>query len=68
MLPVFLSIVAGVTYQRLTEDVQTAWTIASYVVTAVGGRQDVDLQDNNTLTYTTVVAALLGLGTALAPA
>ncbi|KAH6855586.1 hypothetical protein B0I37DRAFT_411567 [Chaetomium sp. MPI-CAGE-AT-0009] len=36
MLPVVLSIVAGVTYQQVTEDIQTAWTIASYVVTAVG--------------------------------
>lgn len=40
MLPVFLSIVAGVTYQEATDDIQTAWTIASYVVTAVGGRED----------------------------
>lgn len=38
MLPVFLSIVAGVTYQKVTDDIQTAWTIASYVVTAVGGK------------------------------
>ncbi|KAK1751058.1 hypothetical protein QBC47DRAFT_464270 [Echria macrotheca] len=36
MLPVFLSIIAGVTYQELTGDVQTAWSIASYVVTGVG--------------------------------
>ncbi|KAK4444187.1 hypothetical protein QBC34DRAFT_442697 [Podospora aff. communis PSN243] len=36
MLPVLLSIVAGVMYQQLTEDVQTAWTIALYAVTAVG--------------------------------
>jgi hypothetical protein len=48
MLPVFLSIVSGVTYQELTEDVQTAWTIASYVVTAVGGRHNTNSSGENT--------------------
>ncbi|KAF8241844.1 hypothetical protein K440DRAFT_208150 [Wilcoxina mikolae CBS 423.85] len=35
--PVILSFVIGMWYMKATGDVQTAWTIASYVVTAVEG-------------------------------
>lgn len=36
--PVMLSFAIGMWYMQKTGDVQTAWTIASYVVTGVGGK------------------------------
>ena len=35
--PVVLSLVVGTWYMQSTGDTQTAWTIASYIVTAAGG-------------------------------
>ena len=37
MLPVVLSLIAGCLYTVMTNDVQTAWTLSSYVLSAVGG-------------------------------
>lgn len=36
ILPVVLSLAIGTWYMQVTGDVQTAWTIASYIVTAAG--------------------------------
>ena len=38
MLPVALSLAAGCFYMVVTDDVQTAWTISSYILSAVGGK------------------------------
>jgi hypothetical protein len=35
--PVILSFAVGLWYMKKTGDVQTAWTLASYIVTGVGG-------------------------------
>jgi len=32
------SLIVGIAYMAKTGDVQTAWTIASYIVTATGGK------------------------------
>lgn len=39
--PVILSLVIGTWYMQSTGDTQTAWTIASYIVTAAGGKRGV---------------------------
>jgi hypothetical protein len=38
LIPLSLSVVVGLWYQRSTGDVQTAWSIASFIVTASAGK------------------------------
>lgn len=40
--PVILSLAIGKWYMQKTGDVQTAWTIASYIVTTAGSKRDRD--------------------------
>jgi len=37
LVPLLISIATGISYQVKTGDVQTAWSIASYIVTAAAG-------------------------------
>jgi hypothetical protein len=69
LIPFIISVVAGITYQAKTGDVrlQTAWSIASYIVTAAAGkwlfhdneRQPPFLQFSNTMLAALI--AILGL-------
>ena len=66
--PVVLSLVIGFWYQSVTDDVQTAWTIASYVVTAAGGKRatlNAFFWHFLALTFLAVLVALMGLVTAI---
>lgn len=62
--PVILSLVVGIWYMQFTGDTQTAWTIASYIVTAAGGEYFEDALCMPVLYLTVIVIlALLAIAT-----
>lgn len=50
VIPVMLSFVSGLWYMLATGDVSTAWTIASYVVTAGGSKSDLSITIERSVT------------------
>jgi len=64
--PVILSFAVGLWYMKKTGDVQTAWTLASYIVTGVGGERSKHWKAFwFGLTIKVVLVALFGVAAAI---